>query len=189
MSQFESNNSLIDINTITTAWQAFSNMMKLSKTQQQVLLETAHISSAPKVLEIGLTTKCNYNCPYCFNHADNTYNYLPNKELAPDKILKLLDDYNTLNTVAFGTSGEPFLYKHLFTILDGLKDKKAKFAFSTNGGLIDETLVNKLQQYDIEGFTISCDASDDDTYRRFTNYGNLNQFKKSDKIVITCFSR
>lgn len=178
MSQFESNNSLIDINTITTAWQAFSNMMKLSKTQQQVLLETAHISSAPKVLEIGLTTKCNYNCPYCFNHADNTYNYLPNKELAPDKILKLLDDYNTLNTVAFGTSGEPFLYKHLFTILDGLKDKKAKFAFSTNGGLIDETLVNKLQQYDIEGFTISCDASDDDTYRRFTNYGNLNQFKK-----------
>lgn len=82
-------------------------------------------------LSIVTTNKCQLNCPYCINGGTDKSLDLP-LEKALSNIKKAKDMLGIKECVILG--GEPFMYKHLDDLIDGLKEMNfRKLCLTTNG--------------------------------------------------------
>jgi radical SAM protein with 4Fe4S-binding SPASM domain len=103
-------------------------------------------------LAIELTSHCNQRCSYCYNdwRADNgrSVGALPSAELLP-----LLD--RVLGEVAFDhvtlTGGEPLARNDFFKVMDTCRARETSVFIISNGTLIDDTVAERLSQYQLRG--------------------------------------
>ncbi len=82
-------------------------------------------------LGIGLTNRCNLNCPHCYSRV------LPNADLTLSDIKVILKKFPNLKKVNFGT-GESILNKNFIEILSVFKNHNVQMALTTNGLTIDQ---------------------------------------------------
>lgn len=85
-----------------------------------------------KVVQMGVTTRCNGICRYCARHTKN----IPIMDLDPKVIDKL--PLETLDKIFIsGLAGDPIFYNHLFLILENIQKRKPdmKFTICTNGSI------------------------------------------------------
>lgn len=136
-------------------------------------------------LGIGLTTRCNFKCPFCYYHAvghEYTQRDMPLQMLAD--ILKLLP---RLNAVVIGLEGEPFCHPDIFEALDIITSHTGHINIVSNISLINKSICQRLQEYPISCFTISCDAADSKNYEAFRKGGSFNKFIKNAALVSDYF--
>lgn len=81
-------------------------------------------------LGIGLTNRCNLNCPHCYSRN------MEKSELSLEDVEKILKIFPNLKKVNFGT-GESILNRNFREIIDLLRKKNIQMALTTNGLTID----------------------------------------------------
>jgi radical SAM protein with 4Fe4S-binding SPASM domain len=119
------------------------------------------IMQRPKVFAIAIetTAHCQQKCSYCYNawREDNGAGFEAGaqaKMLARvDKLLTTLDvDHVTV------TGGEPFARKDIFELFDLVRAKGVKIQIISNGGLVDETLAQRLAPYGVSYVQVTLDG-------------------------------
>ncbi|MDO8641782.1 MAG: radical SAM protein [Nitrosarchaeum sp.] len=89
----------------------------------------------PTSANLYLTTKCNFNCKFCYRHSGEI-------ESAPDMSINtvrfLLDRLPSIKGVCCAGYGEPFMSDNLYGILQLLKEQNKIIGLITNGSLVAE---------------------------------------------------
>lgn len=101
--------------------------------------------SAPEIVHLELTSRCNKNCEYCYVEEK--------EELTTEQWKEAIDDIrsNGVFQFTFG-GGEPFLREDLFELAQWVrKIKQRNLAITTNGTLIEDD--KRLEYFDQINFS------------------------------------
>jgi MoaA/NifB/PqqE/SkfB family radical SAM enzyme len=115
--------------------------------------------SAPNLLVMSPTMKCNLRCFGCY-----AWQYSKKDDLPYDVCNRIIDEANDIGLYFFViTGGEPFYWDHIFDFLERHND--SFFQIYTNGTLIDEKAAKKLAELgnaipciSVEGFKKETEA-------------------------------
>ena len=112
----------------------------------------------PINVTLDITQHCNMKCPHCYNNGSD-------KEspdiLSKKEVLALLKDlkHAGVKTINFA-GGEPLLHPELFDFIIKAKQQGFVVGVSTNGLLLSEALVDKLNDTGLDNMQISVDYPD-----------------------------
>ena len=140
---------------------------------------TCHISrgennySAPLSVIWDITYRCNLKCKHCYVDAGNSLQ----NELSLEEIKIIIDQLVKMKIFSITFSGgEPLLRKDFFDILRYASRFDIGIKFSTNGVLISDQIIKKLDSINVFAVQISIDGIEKthDTFR-----GSPGAFKKA----------
>ncbi|MBR4744946.1 MAG: radical SAM protein [Oscillospiraceae bacterium] len=110
-----------------------------------------------KHVQWSITGACNLKCRHCFMSAPHSKHGSPTKE----QLLSVADQLAECGVFSVGiTGGEPLVRGDLFEIVDALAKREISVStIYTNGWLVDETLLDRLEERKIRpGFQLSFDG-------------------------------
>jgi len=137
----------------------------------------------PHSATIYMTSKCNFNCGWCYRQHNDIEN-------APDMSIKILDDFllkfPTIKAACICGFGEPFLSPDLKYIIEFLRKKDIYIGLITNGSLLEDKL---LELYENEIFlphyiSISLNASNREDYEKLTGFKDFNKVIRGIKLCL-----
>lgn len=141
-------------------YKELSNLYDLKFERDEKAYDKSIKCSVGDRLVVPITSKCNLNCPICFEGSKENIEELYLKDL-----IKLVDSYS-LRSICL-TGGEPTVRKDLFKIINELKRKNLKVKILTNGlRLANLNYAKKLKDTGIDFVTISFDGLTKDPYLR-----------------------
>ena len=117
----------------------------------------------PSSFVFEVTTRCNHDCPHCYNAWKNPVDY-PIGELSTGETLAMLGellDETDAGLVSL-TGGEPLLRRDIHEIVAFLNDRDVAVNLITNGTLLDEATVARLTPDKVSIFELpllSCDRA------------------------------
>ncbi len=106
----------------------------------------------PSIVNLNVTTICNLNCPFCFNHDILGKR---NNEMSLQELTSLLDQLARNRVGLFLTGGEPFARKDIYEIIEEAKRRKLPVGVVTNGTLLCEDDVVRLRRIGLDVVVIS----------------------------------
>lgn len=127
--------------------------------------------SHPEEVMIELTTKCNYDCIYCFRrNLINEEDGLIDTGLA----LKIIDEaaITGVKKISFSGWGEPLLHPDALDILRYAKKKGLEVLLNTNGYFLKES-IEEIFNIRVDYIIVSIDSPDDDVYKIIRKGGDL----------------
>ncbi len=127
------------------------------------------------ILGIGLTSRCNYSCPICYYHNDDSQIH-PDRDIPLDVLRTVFKNCGSLQCINFALEGEPFCYPWLFQALDSAMETAEAITVSTNASLLTRQKLHALSEYNISLLSLSIDAADEEGYARFRHGGQLAAF-------------
>ncbi len=105
--------------------------------------EYTEISDRPGDLDISVTGKCNLHCDYCF-YAHEMHD---RPDLSTKEWLTYFDELGRLGVRSLTLSGgEVFVRKDFFALLDDSIEKRMRYSILSNGTLIDERVISRLEE-------------------------------------------
>lgn len=144
--------------------------------EQEIKEKKVILKSKPQNILVILNNICNLKCIMCDD-------YLPSKYIISDDLLESI--FN--NMVYFDSfscqGGEPLLYDKFSLVVEKVKDFKNKFLFTTNGLLLTEEKIKKLQDVEKVHINISIDGFDKKTYEDIRVNGNFYLLKENLQIL------
>ena len=111
-----------------------------------------------EVVSIEVSTKCNLACSHCFALAD-----IPNREdMNIHTALEIVKEgYDTGFRILHITGGEPFLWKHIFDLLDyAIALEYEQILVNTNATLLTNEFCQKIKKYG-EKIILTCSINGD----------------------------
>ena len=115
-------------------------------------------SSGIYELVIGITSRCNFNCKFCYSSSGRN----SIKELPLTKIKEIFDEAKSLGIQIIAISGgEPFLHPDFYEILSYAKKAASIVMLSTNGSFIDKDAAKKLKDLGIDNVQLSIEGPED----------------------------
>ncbi len=105
----------------------------------------------------SITGACNFQCLHCFMSAPHAKHGAPTKE----QLLHVADQLAECGIFTVGlTGGEPLIREDLWEIIDALSEREiAVTILYTNGWLVDEALLDKLEERNMHpNFQLSFDG-------------------------------
>lgn len=127
----------------------------------------------PPKLIIEPTNACNLKCPVC-----------PRKYMTTDVgfmefslFRKIIDEAvsNGVNEATLFFRGEPFMHPDFPSMLEYSKKRNVPFVeFSTNGALLDKTVIERICKTGTDKITFSVDSIDEKTYHRIRKGADFN---------------
>ena len=106
----------------------------------------------PFVVNITLTTRCNLDCPYCFN-ADNRVGRVD--ELGLDEYRSLAARWAPHRPGIFLSGGEPFAREDLVEVVTAFKRRGVPIGVVTNGTLNRDDDLRRLADLGLDAFLVS----------------------------------
>lgn len=115
------------------------------------------------IINIALTLMCNFECPYCYEAANNKFIKNEVKEAIYKKIEDLVKKGEKITIVWFG--GEPLLAKDTIKEMSEEINKictnyrtKCVFDISTNGYLLDQSTIFQLLNWGVNTVQVTIDG-------------------------------
>jgi MoaA/NifB/PqqE/SkfB family radical SAM enzyme len=112
----------------------------------------------PDVLEIEITTRCNFDCTMCLRHTwEQVDQDFPLSQF--EKIAK--EVFPSLKKLIILGQGEPLLHPNFLELLKVAREylaNDAEIEFTSNGSLLTKEIAEQVFQYDISRITISLDS-------------------------------
>ena len=151
----------------------------------------------PRTIQIDLTDYCNNDCLACWCNSPLLSQERLNKpkNTLPAKLVKDLI-YETwqmgLEEIYFSGGGEPFMHPDILEILEFAKSLGISCVVNTNFTLLNESIINRLIDMNLDHLTVSVWAGDAKMYKAlhpnkteddFYRIQNLLQFLNSKKTV------
>lgn len=130
-------------------------------------------SKSPVILDVDLTSKCNYGCPLCVSR-----NGLSNETIPFSFLVKLLKEFSNMGGlgIVFSGGGEPLLYPNMPLPFSLCKKHGLEYGLVTNGYFLDKYM---QEIADTAAWTrVSIDAATASTYEKMRPSGNKGTFNK-----------
>ena len=140
--------------------------------------------AAPLQLDIALTGKCNLSCKYCFFAEEME----KREDLPTTQWLGFIAELERcgVRSICF-SGGEVFLRKDLFAIIDATIAGRMRFSLLSNGGLIDEAVVEQLstvkRRKRLSSIQISLDGSKAEIHDRLRGKGSFAGAVKAIRLL------
>lgn len=137
-------------------------------------------------LRIVLTTKCNYNCRYCFAEGEKDKNdrVLPVENLK--KILKVAKEFG-INKIKL-TGGEPLLYPQIEELLNYIRKIEIPYVdLTTNISMLTEKNLKLLNKYNVNAMTLSLNTLDEEKFQYLSNFPRFDIVKENLQNTIKNF--
>lgn len=129
---------------------------------------------------IQITESCNLRCKHCFVAAEKKGIKI---ELEDFK-LKVIPTLKRLNVVKVTlTGGEPFAHNDIFEIIELLMKNDIQVGICSNGTMINDTVIRKLNKYGNIHVNVSLDSFSE------KSYGDFRGDPKYFNIVITTLEK
>ncbi len=138
-------------------------------------------------LFIEVTSRCNARCEHCGSNCENK---ILEDEISADYLKNTLLDiskhYNPKKILLNITGGEPLIRKDLFEIMDYANKLGYRWGMTSNGMLINDDIIKKMNQTNMETISISIDGMKQ-THERFRNVPGsfdkiIENIKKMQKV-------
>lgn len=112
-----------------------------------------------KDLFLEVTSRCNAKCEHCGSSCDNLMRL---DEISAADLKKTLFDiaqaYDANNVLLNVTGGEPLMRRDLFEIMKYASDLGFRWGMTSNGMLIDDEVLEKMNETKMETISISLDG-------------------------------
>jgi len=95
------------------------------------------------VVQLIPTEACNLRCPFCNQWGENGYFFdgvRPVQHMDEQSLIKLMRGLSPRDSLISVHGGEPFVYKHIDTLLGLLREQQFDVIFTTNGTLLKKRL-------------------------------------------------
>jgi MoaA/NifB/PqqE/SkfB family radical SAM enzyme len=138
------------------------------------LLSRARGSSAPIMVSIEITHRCNFDCPYCYNRVDASSDDAATGELSSDAWKDIL-----LRLAKAGvwfveiTGGEPLVRKDALDILDHARRCGMWTCICTNGSLVSTDVAHALRESGVSLVKLTVPAVSAEAFRACTRRPSL----------------
>lgn len=123
---------------ITSRFIFFKQAYKRYEIIKQNMIIEENVQFKPKIITWMYSGKCNMNCKFCYGVFNNDLLTMEQKYSIVDKIADSSVKKLTI------TGGEPLLGEGIFKIIDYCKEKNIFVSLHTNGLLLDDNALNKL---------------------------------------------
>jgi len=134
-------------------------------------------------ISIEPTTSCNLRCPECPSGLRAFTR--PTGMLDPVFFKKILDQISPrLTLINFYFQGEPFLNRHLTSLIKMAADKKIYTSTSTNAHYLDDETARKTVESGLSRLIISIDGTTQESYQQYRIGGNLGKVIEGTKRII-----
>ena len=144
-------------------------------------------STAPPLLIVNLTFRCNYSCIMCQKNAPGDNNPYKNpKSIDYETFARLLRENARYLSLVRLHGGEPMFYREFDQLIDLLTELDIPYTIITNGYLLTPEISKKLTKNCIQ-VSLSIDAVDSELYQKMrrggtietvtSNIRNLNEIK------------
>jgi radical SAM protein with 4Fe4S-binding SPASM domain len=153
----------------------------LIKVEKAGFLENAKVKEEDPetTFQLYLTSKCNGHCIHCYIDAGSR----ADRELDTDEFLRLLDQCGNISKskVTF-TGGEPLLRADFFELAERAKKNSFEVNLFTNGTLIDEKMVSKLEK-SVDEIQFGLDGATPDVNDKIRGKGVYNKVLKAIQLL------
>jgi len=115
-------------------------------------------------VEMDVTTKCNADCPFCFQGAHCN---IKHNDMTLEEYDRLFFDLRNMGTQFIGFSGgEPFARKDFIDILELARKYAFRVTFITNAMLMSDDDIDRLADMSVSHVTVSFHSIDIDAYKK-----------------------
>lgn len=129
------------------------------------------ILNAPFRVFYDISYACNLRCKHCFTESGTK----EENELTLQEKIKFADDCISLGVGRISIAGgEPLYCRDLYPFLDYCTSKELSVSITTNGTLLSEENVKRLNHYNIKTVTISLDGATEKSCESIRGKGNLS---------------
>jgi len=125
-------------------------------------------SRIPLIANIEITNKCPMKPPCIMCSRSNNWwikKYLYKNEMSASLIERLSTELKGVKHLGFVGNGEPFACTRIFQLINSL-DKDCSVRVISNGVLLNDLLIEKIVDCNIEEINFSIDAADQQTYSK-----------------------
>lgn len=132
-----------------------------------------------KTVLLEITDKCNLNCTHCMNRPD-----CKGIETDINKIRNLFEKFAQYNAEkVYISGGEPLLHKSIYEIIQSCADyPKVKFIITTNGLLLNESLLCLIDSVNNVTLQFSIDGVSTDAYEALRGQNTFSMFIEKIKL-------
>lgn len=137
----------------------------------------------PRKLILEITENCNLNCPMC----PRQFNKISNENMSLEKFKHILEQLPALRQITILGQGEPLLHPNIFEILNLGKSKNIHFTLVTNGTLLSEENIKRLDGVSV--IEASVDSNHEEGYKKMRGadlnlvLNNLKKLKELKKNI------
>lgn len=137
-------------------------------------------------LRIILTTKCNYQCRYCFAEGEKEKDGKITDLESLKKIIKVGKEFG-INKIKL-TGGEPLLYPHMDELLEYIRKIEIPYVdLTTNISLLTEKNIKLLNKYSVNAITLSLNTLEEDKFIYLSNYPHFEIVKQNFRNTVKLF--
>jgi len=129
-------------------------------------------STAPPLLIINLTFRCNYSCIMCQKNAPGDNPYKNPKSIEFDTLARMLKENARYLSLVRLHGGEPLFYEEIDRLIDLLNELEIPYSIISNGYLLTEEISRKLVGNCVS-VSLSIDAVDPDIYSKMRRGGDI----------------
>ena len=137
-------------------------------------------------LRIVLTTKCNYQCKYCFSEGekDKQIRIIPIEKLK--QIIKISKEFG-INKIKL-TGGEPLLYPQIKELLEYIRKIDIPYVdLTTNISMLNEETIDLLNRYNVNALTLSLNTLNKNKFEYLSGFSNFDLVKENLERTINKF--
>ncbi len=136
---------------------------------------------------IRLTKRCNLQCEHCYANSVQALN--DPDELSTKELFGIIDQLAEMSVnEIFFTGGEPLMRSDIVDILHYTFSKGIRILISTNGILLGERFLSKVQDVDFKLFQISLDGPEQ-VHDSIRGPGKFKRTIKALKLASSCLKR
>lgn len=146
----------------------------------------------PVWLHFYVSSRCNFRCRFCTNHAEGETGkveigyHKPVKDLTMPVFKQAVDMFDRAMVCTFCGVGEPFLNDELFEMISYAKSKKMITEVITNGSLLGPEERHKILETGLDRLTVSLLESDEEVYQYIINTKKtyFNKIKNDISLLV-----
>ncbi|ABN69773.1 Radical SAM domain protein [Staphylothermus marinus F1] len=147
----------------------------MEKNSSSIIIGDWNISldekSHPKEIMVEVTTRCNYDCIYCFRRTIVGEGF---HDMDRDLFYKIIDEAVEIGVskISFSGWGEPLIHPYIIDFLYYAKSKGLEILLNTNGYFLIK-YVDYIARIGVDDIIVSIDAAEDDVYKLIRRGGDL----------------
>jgi len=136
--------------------------------------------SAPLRVFLDFTYACNLRCKHCFTHSGER----KVEELNLTEKKYIIDQMVEMGAFRISIAGgEPLISDEFFPFVEYARSKGVDVSFTTNGTLLTEDIINKLNDLQIRTITISLDGANEKDNDLIRGEGNFKMVTEKISLL------
>ena len=132
--------------------------------KQFELLQEGHCNIAVRSLEVALTSKCNFHCPYCGAYKGNVATA---NRLTLSDLISVLEKCPDLHRLKLSGGEVTLLFDDCLRICEYCKERGIELQINSNATLLNRDKIQQLKMAGLDILHVSLNFTDADSYSRY----------------------